>query len=435
MKIFEEILAGEAALVACQRHLHRYPELSGKEENTVALIKKELQTLGIPYVEVPDGGVLGFIEGERAGKSVLLRADIDALPVTEDTENLTRRKAAVSENVGVAHLCGHDAHTAMLLAAARVLVTRQSELAGRVILMFERGEERTCNCIKLFRYIEREGIAVDSAFAVHTYAGLESGLLAINDGPVMASNFCFDVKIYGKGGHGAYPHTATNPIDCFAALHSALLGIRMRKISPHHPFTMTVGQVMAGNTNNIIPAELYFRGAVRFYHAEDGDIFRRELDATLQGITAAFGCTYEYTLRRGPCKPVINDSACAALAATAIGAEIGAARITVTEPQLLSETFGKASCAWPGVYALLGIRNAEKGMGAEHHHPRFELDADALKYGAAAYAAYAVAFLASDIDTSAGKYQGTFAEMYAEQGVPEAFVRYLKGELSDLKLD
>lgn len=434
MDILNEIVKDERSLIDWQRELHTYPELSGRETRTCEMIKEKLASFDIPFVDVPDGGILAFISGEKQGKSVLLRADIDALPVAEDAENLCRPKAVVSAFDGISHACGHDAHTAMLLSAAKLLAAKRRSLAGQVILMFERGEERTCNCIKLFRYIEQNHIKVDSAFAVHMYAALESGKLAINDGPVMASNFCFDVKIKGKSGHGAYPHTAINPIDCFAAAYQAMQSMRMRKISPYHPFTLTVGQLQAGVTNNIVPDELFFRGAIRFYYKEDVEIFRAELDRILAETSAAYGCTYEYTLQRGPCKPVINDHACAMLARDAIGAAVGAERISATDPQLLSETFGKASCMWPGVYLLLGTNHPEKGMGAEHHHPKFEIDSEVLKYGAAAYAAYAQAFLSSDISTEGRGYRGSFAEMYAEQGVPPQFVAYLSGELEDLDL-
>lgn len=434
MDILKEILANEKDMRAWQCHLHENPELSGAEDATCDMIKQMLAAWNIPYDDVENGGILGYIKGGKTGKTVLLRADVDALEIEESPDNLVGKKACVSKVAGVSHLCGHDAHTAMLLCAARVLAAHKNELAGDVVLMFERGEEKTANCIKLFRHIERKGLLIDSAFATHMYADLESGKVAINDGPVMASNFCFDVKIKGTGGHGAYPHLANNPIDCFVAVYTALQSLRMRKVSPYDPLTLTVGLVNAGKSNNIIPEEVYFRAAIRFYDKKAGEAFRVALDEILAGTTAAYGMKYEYTLRRGPCKPVVNDPDCAALARQALDRAVGEGHACTCPPQLLSETFGKASAMWPGVYALVGTKNDEKGMGAAHHNEHFEIDPDTLKLGAAAYVSYAIDFLQSNLDTAARKYKGSFADMYAEQGVPEAFVAYLKGELDDLAL-
>lgn len=434
MEILSMVEQYEKELIEFRRYFHTYPELSGDEENTCQRIKAHLTELGIPCEEVPDGGILGFIRGREEGKTVLLRADVDALPIEEDDHNLRCPKACVSKNQGISHACGHDAHTAMLLSAARVLQSRREHLQGKVILMFERGEEKTTNCIKIFRHMEEKQIYVDSSFAIHMDASLDSGKIAVNDGPVMASNVCFDVKIKGTGGHGSRPDLAVNPLDCFVAFYSTLNSVPMRKLSPFHPFTFSICHVEAGSRNNVIPEEVFFRGSSRFYDKNDGFVFKQALTETLDHMTRVYGCTYEYTLLRGPCMPVINDGECAALTREALGAEIGSERICSREPQMGSETFGKAIAMWPGVYALLGTRNDAKGTGAEHHNAKFDIDDQVLKYGAAAYAVYAEAFLASDIDLSPRKYPGTFADMYEEQGVPQEFVDYLRHKTDALLL-
>ena len=206
MEILKEIQALENEMMNWRRQLHRHPELSGQEEETCRLIEGVLREAGIDCVNVPDGGVLGFMEGKPTGRTVLLRADVDALPMDEDASNMKQPKACVSEVAGVSHACGHDAHTAMLLAAAKVLAAHRGELNGRVILYFERGEEKTGNCIRLYRWIEENHVHVDSCFALHVNPSLDSGLIAVNDGPVMAANVCFDVKIKGRSAHGSQPH-------------------------------------------------------------------------------------------------------------------------------------------------------------------------------------------------------------------------------------
>jgi len=434
MDIINRIKQYEEELISLRRYFHMYPELSGAEDNTCRRITDFLTKLGIDCTLVPDGGILAFIHGCAPGKTVLLRADVDALPICEDPTNLTGPKTSVSSVPGVSHACGHDAHTAMLLAAARVLKDRCRLWAGTVILMFERGEEKTTNCIKIFRYMEENGIHVDSSFAVHMHAELESGKIAVNDGAVMASNVCFDVTVKGVGGHGSRPDFAANPIDCFVAFHNALNSVPMRKISPFHPLTFSICRIQSGFTNNVIPDELFFRGSARFFDKNDGVIFKQTLTETLDHVTKIYGCTYEYTLLRGPCMPVINHAGCAGLLRKALGKEIGSERIISCEPKMGSETFGKTIAMWPGVYAHVGTRSERKGTGADHHNPKFDIDEDVLKYGAAAYAVYAEAFLNADIDVSDCAYPGSFADMYEEQGVPKEFVEYLQRKTDTLHL-
>ena len=435
MEILKQIEALEEQMIRWRRELHIHPELSGQEHSTCAMICEKLTEAGVEWTVIPDGGILGRIEGCRPGRTVLLRADVDALPIEEDSCNMLAPKECISSVPGVSHACGHDAHTAMLLAATHVLSVSRSEFSGTVLLMFERGEEKTGNVIKIYRYLEDNDIHVDSCFGLHVNAMLDSGLIAINNGPVMASNVCFDIKIKGKSAHGSQPHLGASPIDCFVAFYNALHTIRMRKISPFDPLTFSIGMLQSGSTNNIIPDELFLRGSSRFFRVEDGQIFKQTLTQTLDHVTQMYDCTYEYSLLRGPCMPVINDPECALLAQQASGEAIGAQRVCQCEPKMGSETFGKPIRMWPGVFALLGVRNTAKGMTSDYHTPQFDPDESSFKYGAAAYAAYAVAFLQSDVDPSPRRYQGDFADMYEEQGVNQEMIDYLRGKTDDLILN
>ena len=218
------------------------------------------------------------------------------------------------------------------------------------------------------------------------------------------------------------------------AFYNALHTLRMRKISPFDPLTFSIGMLQAGNTNNIIPEELFLRGSSRFFRREDGHVFKQALTQTLDHVTQMYDCTYEYSLLRGPCMPVVNDHECASLAQKAIGEAVGAHRVVSCEPKMGSETFGKAINMWPGVFALLGVRKEESGMTAEIHTPQFDPDESSFVLGASAHAAYAAAFLASDVDVSARAYPGTFADMYIEQGVEQPLIDYISRKTDDIEL-
>lgn len=432
MNILEQITD---EVIEMQQYLHSHPELSRQENETCKFVGEKLTQYGIDYVEIADGGILGFIRGKKNGKTVLLRADMDALPVTEsDVNPKGNKKICVSENEGVCHACGHDAHTSMLLSAAKLLQDMRESLCGTVVLMFERGEEKYANCIKIFHYIEENGIHIDSSFGIHVNPDIDSGKLAVNIGPVMASNVCFEIKIIGKGGHGAYPHLANNPIDCFVAIYNALNTVRMSKISPYNPLVFSIGLVTTDSAKNIIPNELYFGGSARFYHRDDGKAFRETLFSILDNVTKAYGCKYEIPLMHGPCMPVINDEECAKMLRNALINEFGESMVCNTEAKLLSETFGKATTKWPGVFANLGVKNDLLGTGGELHNSHFEIDPNSLKYGVAAYVTYATEFLKSDIDTSNRAYNGSFADMYREENVPKEYIDYLEGKLEDIDL-
>ncbi|MBR4875295.1 MAG: M20/M25/M40 family metallo-hydrolase [Clostridia bacterium] len=186
MDILKESLALAEYTTAIRRHLHENPELSGREFNTIKLICSELDQIGIDYVNIPDGGVLATIDGPVPGKTVLLRADCDALPIQELPENAKQPKVCVSKVPGVAHMCGHDGHTAMLLSAAKILKANQDQIKGRVYLLFERGEEGSGNIYWVFKYFEEHGIKIDASFAEHTDTGLTPGHVACQAGPAHA---------------------------------------------------------------------------------------------------------------------------------------------------------------------------------------------------------------------------------------------------------
>ena len=262
------------------------------------------------------------------------------------------------------HACGHDGHTAMLLGAAKILKEHLDEVHGRIILFFERAEENGGGIPQMLAYMDEKGLKPDTVWGIHLYAGLESGKMGLLDGGTMASVFGFNVTIHGKGGHGSRPDQANSPIDCFVAIYNALEAARLTKITPFQPLTVSVGLLQAGAVGNVIPNDLTFAGTARFYDRDlVGMPFRNYFFQMVEGIAAAYGCTVSYNSITEPAFAVSNDPECAAFARKVIGEELGNDVIAFPEPWMASESFSQLQKLWPGVFALLGINNPEKGTG------------------------------------------------------------------------
>ena len=408
----------EEYIIAQRRYFHENPELTNKEFETVRKIAEELDSMGIPYVEIEKGGILAALKGNKdSDRSVLLRADMDALAINEAEENLKCKRTCISKNAGVMHACGHDGHVAMLLGTVKILLEKCNEIEGTVLFSFERAEEGGSGYRHILKYIDENKINVDSVFAIHLYANLESGKLAINDGAVMACNMPFHITIEGKGGHGSRPDLSVSPIDAFVDIYNKMSTIRMTKIDPFKALTYSIGEVTAGNSQNCIPDSLKFKGTVRTFDRDGaGMIFHDEFRKLVDSVCELHGCRAIYTKYGMPGLAVINDKECADFAKKVIGEELGEDSVVSVEPWMASEPFSRYLCMWPGIFALLGIKNEEKGIGAEHHNSYFDLDEAVLYKGSASAATYAIEFLKSDIDTSSRKLKGGYEEMIAILG-------------------
>lgn len=391
----ERLCRAEQDTAAAHRaHLHRNPELSGREFETLRYVRGELDRLGVPWEEIPDGGLLGRLKGRAPGRKLLLRSDLDALGIQEDPENLAGPKALVSRVDGVCHACGHDAHTAMLLTAAKVLAAHRDEWDGEILLLFERGEETSFGVFPILLHLRAHEPDLDGVCAVHVLADLEAGRLSANPGPVMTGAVCFDVTLHGQGGHSSRPDRCNHPLDCFAAIYQAMAALRQRYVTPYECLTYTVGLLQAGSKSNIIPESLRFAGLARFFDMEAcGAPFRREFEHIVASCCATYRCTAEYGYLTGPTIPVINHPDCAAMAQRAVSACLGPDALAAAEPWMASESMAFYNYFYPGVLLFLGIRDREKGMGAEHHNGKFDLDSGLLWRGAAAEVAYALEFL------------------------------------------
>lgn len=399
MRILETSKKHEEYIINMRRHFHEYPELSGLEENTIARIAKELDEIGVEYVEIPNGGILAKINGSSSdGKAVLLRADCDALPVQESADNLMPGgRTCVSKNEGIMHACGHDGHTAMLLGASKVLKERQDEIQGTVYLCFERGEEGAGCYGHIFSYLDRHNIHIDSVYGTHLLATMDAGKMGINDEGMMAGFMWFEIEIEGRGGHGSRPDLANNPIDCFVAIYHRLEALRLTKISPYKTCTYSIGTLNAGTVGNVIPQTLSFSGSLRTLDYKGvGMKFRNEFQNVINKICEAYDCIPHYHYWSLPSPGVVNDAQCAQFARKVIGQELGDKNVTTCEPWLASESFGLYLMQWPGVFAFLGTKNEAIGVGADHHNPAFDIDESVLVKGTAAAVTYALEYLKAE---------------------------------------
>lgn len=380
--------------VSVRRHLHENPEPSTLETETVSYICGELAAMGIEYVNIPDGGVLGFLYGKTPGPAVMLRADCDALKIQESDENVKGPKECVSKKAGLAHCCGHDMHTAMLLTAAKILKDKEDSLRGTVILMFERGEEGGGNAYYIHKYLQEKKMQIDVCFSQHNDPLLPVGKIAVSAGPRFAGSFVFHVKIRGKGGHGSRPDRSNNPIDCFLAIASEYKDLRMRLVSPEVLFTASLNMVRAGSAHNITPEELEFSGTARTYDLASGLKFREQFEKIIRGNCEIFDCTPETVLWKGPTLPVINQKEAAACARNITEELIGKENVQDNTPDMCGESFGITTAFYPSAMAAIGTGNEAEGKTLPLHNPGYDPDEKALICGSAYYAACALNYAA-----------------------------------------
>ena len=379
-------------IVSIRREFHRHPELSLQEFRTAQRIEEELDKFGSPHTRVGVTGVLGTLKGAKDnGKVLVLRADIDALPIEETHECAYR-----SENAGVMHACGHDGHMAMQLMAAKCLQRWKDQWDGTVVLMFERGEEESGPLEYLLRYLETESPwHIDACYATHVRWDIPAGKVSICHDAPMAGGFGFEIRIDGHGGHGSRPDLAESPIDCFHDFYGNMQALRMRAVPPKECLTFSIGSLHSGDVLNVIPNSLTFAGTCRFFSYDHaGRRFYEEFKRILANACQTYDCRYDILHMPEPLFEVQNNPVCVAIAEKAVEKYIGADALTDCTPWMASETFAITSRLYPGVLTFTGIENEEKGCGANHHTPEFDLDEDGLTYGAATCLGFALDYLA-----------------------------------------
>lgn len=354
----------EPQLIAFFEDLHRHPELGNREARTTARLREALEKAGIEVLPPPtETGLIAVIRGKKPGRVIGLRADMDALPVQEESG-----LPYASEVPGVMHACGHDFHTACMLGAALLLKERENELAGTVKVIFQPAEEISDGGVKMAASEWLDD--VEEYYAGHTYPGFPAGTLGIRKGPVMAAPDGFTIRITGRGAHGGNPHQGIDPIPAAAALVLSAQCLISRRKDAFEPAVLSVTHVAAGSTWNIVPESALVEGTLRTLNAD----LRRDMQAQLAEMTEciarAHGCQSEIQWLIGP-PPVINDGPlCDAARETAL--EMG---FTVREQDntMGGEDFSEYLKKAPGVFVRVGT-----GGGFTNHHPRFTADPAAL---------------------------------------------------------
>ena len=372
----DEIMPG---VVADRRDLHEHPELAFQETRTAGVVAERLAALGVEEIRtgIAETGVTGLIRGGRgAGKTVLLRADMDALPIVE--ENAVDY---VSRHPGVMHACGHDAHTAILLATARILTERRHEFAGAVKLLFQPAEELPPGGAKpMIDAGVLEDPTVDAAFGLHINQDGPLGTIEVRPGPAMAAADRFTVTIQGKGGHGARPQDAVDPIVVGSQIVVALQTLVAREVDPIESAVVSVCAFLAGEAFNVIPDTAELRGTVRTFTPENRDLLERRIGEVVRGVVTALRAEATVDYRRGY-PATINDPAMTDLVRAAAAEVVGAGKVIEGAPMMGAEDFSYFLERVPGSYFFVGSRNEERGLVWGQHHPRFDLDEAAMAVG------------------------------------------------------
>ncbi len=386
----DEVLAQvQDTIIRLREHIHQYPELGNREFKTAELVADHLRALGFDEVRtgIAHTGVVGILRGGLPGPVVAVRADMDALPVTEDTPypfKSIERTTYLGQDVGVSHACGHDIHVAVQLGVASILASMRDELPGTVKFIFQPaeegpppGEEGGADLMVA------EGVLEDPApsaiFGLHAFAEMEVGKVGFTSGPALAAVDHFKIRVIGKQAHGAAPHLSVDPVVMASQAVTAFQTIRSRNLPPLEPSVVTVGIVRGGTRFNIIPDVVEMEGTVRTYNPDVRDAVERRMGEILAGITAAGGGTFELDYDRGT-PATINDPALGERMLPTLQRVVGADNVVDLDPTMGGEDFAYFANEVPGFFFRLG-QVLPGGTSGGHHTPDFQADNSAVPVG------------------------------------------------------
>lgn len=362
-------------MVQTRRDFHKHPELGFEETRTGGIVARRLTDLGFEVqTGVGQTGVVGLLEGAAEGPVVMLRFDMDALPIQEESD-----LAYASRNAGVMHACGHDGHTSMGLALAKIFAGYRDQMHGTLKFVFQPAEEGLGGAFAMIADGVLENPRPDVAFAMHVWTPEPFGRVRVVPGPCMSSSSVFTLTVQGKGGHGAAPHLAVDPVLAAAQIVSALQSIVSRNIDPQESVVVSIGQFTAGTTFNVIPDRAILKGTVRSYNNElHRQIYRRILEMATK-MADAFSCTATMETI-AIVQAVVNADDPTAVVRQAAAKIMGEDNIS-TRRTMASEDMGFFLDEIPGCYFFIGARNEEKGYTYPHHHPKFNFDERAMING------------------------------------------------------
>lgn len=353
---------------AMRRDLHCHPELAFQEVRTAGIVARELSQLGLEVATgIAETGVVALLEGSQPGPVALVRFDMDALPIREETG-----AEYASKNDGIMHACGHDGHVAIGLTVAKMLTEQRDALHGTVKFVFQPAEEGMGGAERMIQAGILDEPNVDFCLALHVWNEQPLGWVGVKAGPLMAGADMFEVTIEGKGGHGALPNNTVDPVIAAAHIVTALQTIVSRNISPLETAVVSVGKMQAGNAFNVIPQYAELSGTFRTYKPEVREKLISRFQELVQGVAGSFGCTARIQVTRLT-PAVINDAKITAAALSAVK-NIPGLRVDTEYQTMVSEDMAFMMEKAPGCYMLVGSANAEKNLVFGHHHPKFDFD-------------------------------------------------------------
>lgn len=371
----------ENYIINHRRYFHENPELSWEELATSDYILKELESLGIEANKIVKTGVLGIINPEKKGKVLAIRADIDALPICEQTDLDFK-----SQNEGVMHACGHDTHGAILLGAAKKLQEIKDQI-GKVVLLFQPAEEYIKDSGA--KYVMDENIlqneGVDRIIALHISSALESGTVSIQPGPINASADTFKIEVIGKGGHGSEPDRTIDPIAIGSLLVQNLQNVSAREISPINPMVLSVTSFNSGNSENVIPDTAELRGTTRTFDNDLREEFPAIIERIVKGVCEANRASYDFTYYYGT-PANINEEESARFGYDIAKEIVGEDKVLYVNPRMGGEDFAKYLVEIPGAMMSLGAKVEDRDY--PHHNAKFYIDESSLKTGAEYFISY-----------------------------------------------
>lgn len=375
-------------LIAWRRQIHESPELGLDLPKTVALVADALEKMGLAPRKM-GGGVVAVVEGGKPGKTILLRADMDALPMEEESG-----LPFASKVKGAAHTCGHDMHTAMLLGAAQILAENREALCGRVKLMFQPGEEVGRGARQMLNAGLLQDPPVDAAMGIHTLIATDvpSGAIALSPGPTLSSSDLFRIEVTGKGCHGSRPETGIDPINILCHIHTLLQTINSREKPQQQPAVLTIGEISAGKAPNIIPDSGYMTGTIRTFRPEIRSLVKRRLKEIAEGTAAMLGGSATVSFS-AELPPLCNDETLTAEMTGYMKEILGEENVVPMPARMASEDFAEVTACVPGTFMRLSMGSKDEGYCYDGHNPKVVFDEGAMSAGAAAYAYGALRWL------------------------------------------
>ena len=396
MNLYDEAKKMNKELISWQRHLHMNPEVGMELPSTTSFVIKKLREMGYTPREICKSGVLAVAGGKKPGKVFLIRGDMDALPLAEET-NLPYE----SKNEFM-HACGHDLHTAMMLGAAKLLKEHEDEIEGYVKLMFQPAEENLKGARAMIEAGILENPAVDAAMMIHVFADIPIKVGTVifpGSGPVGTTSDWFKIEIQGRGGHGSTPHLTVDPLNALAHIHTALGEIISREVDPVEMAVVTIGEMHGGSTGNIIPDTAFMQGTIRSYNDELREFIKKRVVEIAEGVSTAFRCSADVKLFNS-CPVVLNDEN--------LNSELAAYNIDLMGPDIVmdyeaendeahrmngSEDFAYICEKVPAVMVKITAQGNEGGANFPHHHPNVIFDESVMTKGVAVYANSAIEWL------------------------------------------